>query len=85
MKQLWKCLKPLGNTSRMVMLIIRMLGSLETGSLHTEVCRARERRKTCVIKIEKPAQRGTYFFAYSRAVARYFMWHAREYAIRHVS
>ena len=25
------------------------------------------------------------FFAYSRAVARYFMWHAREYAIRHVS
>ena len=26
-----------------------------------------------------------FFFAYSRAVARYFMWRAREYAIRHVS
>ena len=25
------------------------------------------------------------FFAYSRAGAGYFMWHAREYAIRHVS
>ena len=25
------------------------------------------------------------FFAYSSASARYFMWHAREYAIRHVS
>ena len=27
----------------------------------------------------------SFFFAYSRAVALYFMWYAREYAIRHLS
>ena len=26
-----------------------------------------------------------FFLAYSRALARYFVWHAREYAIRHAS